>query len=191
MCRLVYVIGMVSGGTSAAAGILTNNGFYNTVHAQSFESLDAVFALWPHFDRLDSGFKKPIRPVDRGTIYIAEAVFEKFKRKAIAAGFDKAVMKAPGYPIWLPELFETDAVEPLLVWRDPDACAASMIKRHPPREYHDAKAQAIEAQTEIVRLHETYGWPMWKFSRDADIGELERLVGVPLPIQHFDDRVEH
>lgn len=192
MCRLVYVIGMVSGGTSVTAGILTKNGFYNTVKGSSFESLDALFALWPHYARLDSGFRKPHRKPDRGTKYIAEAVFEKFKRRAVDAGYDKAVMKAPGYPIWVPEIFESDEVEPLLVWRDPEACAASIVRRHPSHEYDDAIHVAQEAQDEIVRLHDEYGWPMWVFGRDADVSALEGLLGVDLPIPHYDQsRVEH
>ena len=178
--RLIFVVGMPSGGTSCTAGILAKNGFYTGKVNRAYESSVA--------GSLSEGvWARPTRTLP-AKMHSAALVFLAFKKEALDAGYDKAVLKHPGGPIWTPELFEDNSlgikVEPLLVYRDPKECALSIIDRFNGKE--NALLVAERGQDEIKRLHEVKGWPMWTFSKQANVKELEDLLGVKLPTPHFD-----
>lgn len=197
-CRLVIVIGSHSGGTSAATGVLTKNGFYNQTKTGSFEaSLPFVHLFrgpWYH---------QPRRPIIEQDYDDFARWARRYKDTALQEGFDKAVQKWPNNPIWIPELLQGHcgiSVCPLLVWRDPKKCAASIERRwgynrlrsHLKDNGYDSILDMAKArQDRILELHDLYGWPLWRFSADATQTELEKLLGVPLPVQHFQpDRIE-
>src|SRR3990167_2305055 len=124
--RLVYIIGMPSGGTKATAGALKANGFWCPRHTGSIECEEAYDALKGRYSA-KTPERMPDKPESAEAIEIARKVFESYKSRAANADYDKCFMKAPGMPIWCPELFVD--VEPLLVWREPGECARSMINR--------------------------------------------------------------
>ena len=179
--RLIYIIGMPSGGTSCTAGILAKNGFYAGKVTRYYEGAVArsfiVRSQWQ---------VKGDEPL-KSTLHSRTLIAHNFKQEALDAGYDKAVMKYPGSSIWQPELFEGNSlgvkIEPLLVYRDPKECALSIIDRF---GKENALLIAERGQNEIKRLHEVKGWPMWTFSKQANVKELEGILGVDLPIDHFD-----
>jgi len=189
-CRLIFVIGMPSGGTSATAGTLVKNGFWSEKPTEAFENSAAYRVISEPF--VGGGvFSRPKIEVSHFTRYKAAREFRRYKKAALDAGHDRAVMKVPGLSIWVPRLV-TDlplgvTVEPLLVHRDPAACAASIANRFPKVPYSEKLAE--DGQAEILRLHETYGWPMWRFGKNADVGELGALLGVDLTEPHYDANV--
>ena len=177
--RLIFVVGMPSGGTSCTAGILAKNGFYTGKVNRTYESSVSGSVS-------EGVWKTPTRTLPT-KMHSAALVFLAFKKEALEAGHDKAVLKYPGGPIWTPELFEDNSlgikVEPLLVYRDPKECALSIIDRFNGKE--NALLVAERGQNKIKRLHEVRGWPMWTFSKQANVKELEGLLGVDLPVEHF------
>jgi len=189
-CRLIVVVGMPSGGTSCVAGTLTHNGFYNrdTGPRGSYQSplpLSYCQGLWG----------LPSKALDEDDMVVVGQWALDHKLEALERGFDKAVQKMPGPPIWMPEMFGPNPlgikIEPLLVFREPRENAES-IKNAPHFHYvRDAEKHAARGQIEILKLHEKYNWPIWKFGKDSDIIELERLLNVPLPNKIFNpDRIK-
>jgi len=190
-CRLIFVVGMPSGGTSATAGTLVKNGFWcSTGERHNFEQPEIIGSLKGPFPGYNC-WSRPDLQVTSHDRYRAAMTFRRYKQRALTSGFDKAVAKVPGISIWVPEMFINlplgVTVEPLLVYRDPAACAASTADRFPKLPYPEKLAE--DGQAEILRLHEAYGWPMWRFGKDADINELGALLGVDLTQPHYDANV--
>ena len=195
--RLIYIIGMPSGGTSCVAGILFANGFWspkNMLGHESKESYDALNGIVG----VSGIFEKPKIKPDSKAVETAEDVFYKYKYDAARKGYNQAFMKAPGLPIWCEDIFLNSKVkvEPLLIWRDPNENAKS-LKNHFP-VLTDKKVTitpeliAKRGQNEIVNLHKKHGWPLWKFGKDANVKTLEKLLHITLPIPYFNkDKIKN
>lgn len=181
------IIGMPRGGTSFVAGTLTENGFYNRDVGQrgSYECPLPV-------NHCPTMFSLPNKRISKEDIQVFESWIEEYKNEAAERGTDVAVQKWPGCPIWSPELFQSGSVEPILVSRDAEACGASIDR------FFNCERQLVKwpnmfamlGQNEISRLNKDMGWPIWEFSSEPDLKELESIVGVPLPVNIFQkDRV--
>ena len=189
--RLIYIIGMPSGGTSCVTGILYENDWWSSHDRVGYEAKESYNAL----NGIVYGcgiFTKPHNKPSPNAVECAEDVFYKYKYDAARKGYNKCFMKAPGLPIWCEDIFVNSKVkvEPLLVWRDPASNALSMKKRFPfltdGKNYMTPEEIAERGQNEILNLHKKHGWPLWKFGKDADLSVLEELLGIPLPIPYFD-----
>lgn len=181
-CRLVAVVGVPSGGTSAATGTLTKNGFWNRAATHKFFEDGQIAKLFR--GRI---FELPHRPAFPKTHHDFAYYCFKYKQEALDAGFDKAVVKFPWFPLWEPELLCNPfgvEIEPLLVWRDPDETVRSLTRRGMAKPDPDWFGRL--GQERVVDLHMEYGWPMWEFGKTADVAELEALVRTELPKKHFD-----
>lgn len=190
-CRLVLIVGMPSGGTSATAGTLTRNGFYNRGDVKKTEEWggQSGFETTLPVNICANIWAEPYREILPCDVYRIAQWAKAYKQEALDNGFDKAVAKQAGSIIYMAESYFGPnqlgvKIEPLLVWRDPDACAASIRKRF--SQVGAPKVVARYGQAKILRLHETYGWPMWRFGKGAKVEELEELLGVDLSEQHFD-----
>jgi len=213
-CKLVIVIGHNSGGTSATTGTLIENGFWATKSAAERNKFyEDNQRLRPVFNPRSS------ERIDFTTwfFYSLPVLCRWYKENAIDAGFNKTAFKCNRLIMdnsllhrdkekqhtWrnLVHIKEEAGMDiiPLLVHRDIDSTFNSWSRRfyqgrreqelYTEKEVYD---EISKSQNLIVWLHETYGWPMWEFSKDADISKLEECVGEPLPIKHYDpDRVKH
>ena len=177
--KLVFVIGMPGGGTSAVAGILTKNGFWNRGYNDPyFEDRHAAClytsTLW----------YKPSSLPDND---IVVNYFEKYNQDAIDAGYDKAVSKIAWHMLWSHEVLAKQDIEVLLVARDPITNGKSIVHRFGARPGgRDAYELAAEGQHRIWWLNEKYGWPVWTFGKNSDIKDLESILGVGLPNKWFE-----
>ncbi len=189
--RLIYIIGMPSGGTSCVAGILFANGFWSPKDKVGHESKESYDAL----DIMVEGqgiFQLPRNKPSMKAVKHAEEIFYRYKFDAAKKGYNQAFMKAPGLPIWCEHIFlnSTIKVEPLLVWRDPIHNAQSMKKNFPflgdNKVTETSEFIAERGQNAILKLHKKYGWPLWKFGKNANVKILEELLNTALPIPYFD-----
>jgi len=189
-CRLIVVVGVPAGGTSATTGTLTKNGYWNRAKESSpfFETSCAA-------GNTTAGmFAFPTRALAPIDLYRTAQYFYHYKREAIAAGFDRAVVKMAWGPLFQPEIFGPNrldvVVEPLLVYRDPVTNARSMAKRNMGKGQHVWLAKI--GQQRILELHKEFGWPLFTFGQEASHADLEAAVGHNLPTPYFDpDRVRH
>ena len=183
MFQIVVVIGCLSGGTTAVAGHLTHNGFWNNGHTNTcFEYRLPIQNRHPYHAK-----PKPLTDEDHKAF---SKWFSAYQKEAKRHGRNRAVHKFPYTSIWIPDAWERDFVLPLLVHRNVDDCAASLAKRHP--SIKDPYGFALEAQEEILALHKERDWPMWEFGPNARIEDLEEIVGVSLDKQYFDrERIEN
>jgi hypothetical protein len=182
-CRLIAVVGVPSGGTSAATGTLTKNKFYNRAHDHRFFEDGQIAKLFR--SRI---FELPHRPEFPKTIHDFAYYMFKYKQEAIDAGFDRAVVKLPWFPLWEPELLIRPCgveIEPLLVWRDPDETMRSLARRGMAKP--DPHWFAHLGQERVMELHINYDWPLWEFGKTASVIYLEKALGVNLPKKHFDN----
>jgi len=176
--KLVFVAGMPGGGTSAVAGILTKNGFWNRGHKDPyFEDHHAsclyTSTLW---------YKPSTLPdIDKTVNY-----FQKYKQDAIGAGYDKAVVKIAWHMLWSPEILAQNDLDVLLIARDPITNGKSIVNRFGCRPGgRDAYELALEGQSRIKALSKIYNWNVWTFGKNSDIQELESILGVGLPNPWF------
>jgi len=181
-CRLIIVVGVPSGGTSAATGTLTKNGFWNRAADHKFFEDGQIAKLFR--SRI---FELPHRPEFPKTIHDFAYYCFKYKQEALDYGFDKAVVKMPWFPLWEPDLLIRPhgvELEPLLVWRDPDETERSLTRRGMAKP--DPHWFAHLGQERVMDLHMRFNWPLWEFSKTASVADLERLLGVNLGKKHFD-----
>jgi len=175
--RLTFVLGMPGGGTSATAGILTKNGFYNRKNDDRFFEDQKAACLYK-----SSLWHEPTeRPTD-DELALRRSYFDEYRVEASAKGYDRCVVKIAWHLLWEPETLVTAEVEPLLVSRDHVANGKSIANRF---GRGDAFELARRGQERIRDLHILYGWPVWKFGKTIDIQALEEIVGAPLPKEWF------
>lgn len=183
-CRMIVVVGCASGGTSATTGTLTKNGYYNRGAKSTVFETSCVAKIC----RCSALFGPPSRATTPEDILEAAQYFYDYKAEAIANGFNRAVVKMPWSPLWEPEILGPNPlgvkVDPLLVYRDVDSHVMSMKKRLMGGK--DPESLSRRGQDRILVLHDTLGWPMFVFGRSSSHADLERAVGHPLPVRHFD-----
>ena len=155
MARLTFVLGMPGGGTSATAGILTKNGFWNRQDDDRFfEDRRAAClynsSLWRMPDHTSTDEEQATRT----------AYFNEYRAEATAKGYDRCIVKIAWHMLWEPQTLLLNDVEPLLVARNPVANGKSIANRF---GRSDAFDLAKMGQSRINDLHTMYGWPVWRF----------------------------
>ena len=211
-CKLVIVMGHNSGGTSATTGTLVKNGFYGTDKTATDLNFEDPTIRDIFSDSSKNRQRISYFNPDIWRLYAVPTYCRWLKKQALENGYDKAVVKYNGfvmnydhigdlnYPLWsyLVTALESGMnITPLLLHRDPISTTNSWIKRRerngqPTILFENTIQNTIKIQNNILWLHETYGWPMWEFGKNADISELEKLVGEPLPIKYYTpDRVKY
>ena len=174
---LVFVMGMPGGGTSATAGTLALNEYWFGGRDKKYWEDIAAARLY-----YTSIWDKPKEDYWNVLQSQSEHYFNSYIAKARKAGYDRAVSKIAWHLLWQPQtMLCNEHIRPLLVSRDPQENYQSAVTR-----WKTVTPEIfIEGQEQIQRLHEEYGWPVWHFSKDADLGELERIMGHELPVRHF------
>jgi len=178
--KFTFIIGTQSGGTSATSGILAVNGYETFSRAPFFEA-KAVRALYKKYANtkqygLNWTFYPPTAPIPAEEMRDCLAgMVENYYGDAT-----RAAIKVPGAMMWHPHLIDILNINPILVLRDSHEHSRSTARRS--RD----PAMAMQARRQIVTLAAQTGWPVWNFSKDAKIAELEDILGHKLPVPYFD-----
>lgn len=107
--------------------------------------------------------------IPNGTLLAAHANYAhtwyyRYSMEASKAGFDVAVLKVPGAPLWAPEFIPPEA-EVLLFDRDMDASVNTALNKcsfaMTAGEEWSKEVWNIE-HDRVMYLHETYNWPLIK-----------------------------